>query len=83
MGCELSVKYPELCVKDDAKFKNPLKKYCGSNNGNQESQMSNSNFRLLVSLVMKRVWMKDQLRAVLGIIRIAWNASCWEWPWPS
>ena len=47
MGCELSVKYPELCLKDEAKFENLLKKYCGRNNGNQELQMSNSNFGLL------------------------------------
>ena len=47
MGCELSVKYPELCLKDVAKFENLLKKYCGRNNGNQELQLSNSNVVLL------------------------------------
>ena len=47
MGFELSTKYPKICLKDEAKFKNLMGKYCGQSKGNQESQMSNSNYGIL------------------------------------
>ena len=47
MGCELSIKYPKICLKDEAKFENLMDKYCGQGRGNQDSQMSNSNYGIL------------------------------------
>ena len=76
MGCELSVKYPEICLEDEAKLENLMKKYCGRSYGSQELQKSNSNFGNFDVVT-------DQLRAFLGLIQTAWNASCWEWPLPS
>ena len=47
MGCELSIKYPEICLKDEAKIENLMGKYCGQSKANQESKISNLNYGIL------------------------------------
>ena len=47
MGCEMSSKYPQICLKDKAKFENLMFQYCGKSQANQESKVANSNYGLL------------------------------------
>ena len=39
MDCELSIKYPQIYLKDLAKFENLIGKYCGQSKTNQESKI--------------------------------------------
>ena len=47
MGCEMSSKYPQICLKDKPKFENSMDQYCGIGQANQQSKVANSNYGLL------------------------------------
>ena len=44
MGCDKSIKFTEICKKDEPKFQTLLSKYCGSGGDQQTSLQKSTNF---------------------------------------
>ena len=67
----MSLKFPQICLKDEKKFEGMLSQYCEKGPACQKSKVDNSNYGLFNIVSDMDIWMQERmlnLHNVTGIV---------------